>query len=116
MTIRKQLIKKLDKKFKDIVLKRDNYTCVLCGGAANTAGHIITRVYYNLRWDLKNIHASCRGCNLSHEHRPYIFINWYIKKYGFLDWLNMCEKAAPAKFTDKQLVILLNEEVDGENQ
>ncbi len=81
-TKRKKLVEALDKRVAEIVKKRDKH-CVTCGTTANpTAGHLITRAKYSVRWDLRNVFQQCKSCNFIHEFNPHIFTNWYINKFG----------------------------------
>src|SRR3989337_2604270 len=82
MTERKRLIKQLDRKMSEYVRLRDK-KCVICGKKGGLqGGHLITRGAYSVRWSEANVFAQCRGCNLLHEYRPYIFQNWYNKTFG----------------------------------
>lgn len=52
------------------ILARDNYTCVWCGGRADTAEHIVARSLGGDPFDLGNGAAACRSCNSSRGNRP----------------------------------------------
>lgn len=79
---RKKLVRLLDKEVSRIVRERDKF-CVLCFSGHNlTAGHLITRSKFSVRWDLHNVFAQCKGCNFSHEFNPHPFTLWYIKQFG----------------------------------
>lgn len=87
---RKGIVRKLDKICGDIVKARDG-KCVCCGSTSNLQpGHLFSRVAYSTRWDLKNLYAQCRNCNLKHEYDPYPLMNYVTKKYGqkFIDDLH----------------------------
>ena len=50
------------------VLKRDNFTCIVCGKPCNSAHHIYSRRYCQenkpeLEWDVKNGVAACFECH-----------------------------------------------------
>jgi 5-methylcytosine-specific restriction endonuclease McrA len=49
------------------VLRRDNNTCVYCGGQATEVDHIIP-VSRGGTHVLSNLCASCKGCNASRNH------------------------------------------------
>jgi 5-methylcytosine-specific restriction endonuclease McrA len=53
-----------------LVLERDNWTCVWCGGWADTAEHIVPRSLGGDPFDLANGAAACRSCNSSRGNRP----------------------------------------------
>lgn len=75
----------LDRLVRSIVLLRDG-SCV-CPAPKNghsiilQPGHLITRGKEAVKWDLRNVHVQCSGCNLSHEFRPERFTNWFIQNF-----------------------------------
>ena len=78
---RKQLVKKLDDVFAEYIRLRYP-KCVICGKEPSQCGHVITRSAYSIRWDERNAFGQCRGCNMVHEYRPYIYYDWYINNFG----------------------------------
>jgi 5-methylcytosine-specific restriction endonuclease McrA len=55
------------KKWKDIrlrVLARDGYVCYICGGEATQVDHVIPRTKMGDMWDMDNLAAVCRTCNI----------------------------------------------------
>jgi uncharacterized protein YjiS (DUF1127 family) len=81
-TARQKLTEQLDQLLHDIVILRDK-ACVICG--ANTqlqAGHLFTRSYGRVKYDLLNVHCQCRSHNFLHEHKPDIFTKWFLDKFG----------------------------------
>ena len=55
------------KKWKDIrlrVLARDGRVCYLCQGEADQVDHIIARTKMGDMWDMENLAAVCRSCNI----------------------------------------------------
>lgn len=78
--------RELDTLVRSIVLLRDKF-CV-CPAPKNghsvvmQPGHLITRGKESVKWDLRNVHAQCSGCNLTHEFRPERFTNWYIQRFS----------------------------------
>jgi hypothetical protein len=88
---RKRLVKALDKAFSRFIIERDK-KCVMCGKAEIlAAGHLISRACYAVRWDDRNVHVQCRGCNLLHEFRPERFTLWFLDKYGLEAYRSLCE-------------------------
>ena len=97
MTTRKRLINQLDRVFSRYIRLRDG-ACVICGSRENlNAGHIITRSVYSVRWDEENVWAQCRGCNFLHEHRPEIFITWFINRFGRKKWEALLRRSRTLK-------------------
>lgn len=110
---RKGLIRKLDKAISIKVVERDGQ-CFTCRSRENlTCGHLFTRSYYIVRWDLLNCHAQCVGCNYRHEFDPSVYQLKFIDKYGLEVYKELYRRAhRPNKFTDKQLKEML-EKLDG---
>ena len=55
------------KKWKDIrlrVLARDGRVCYLCQGEATQVDHIVPRTKMGDMWDMDNLAAVCRTCNI----------------------------------------------------
>jgi 5-methylcytosine-specific restriction endonuclease McrA len=55
------------KKWKDLrlrVLARDGRLCYLCQGEADQVDHIVPRTKMGDMWDMDNLAAVCRRCNL----------------------------------------------------
>jgi len=46
------------------VLARDGYVCYICGGEATQVDHVIPRTKMGDMWDMDNLAAICRRCNL----------------------------------------------------
>lgn len=81
---RKKLVKKLDEVVRQICRKRDK-SCCSCGKRLNDTAqvsHYISRRVYAVRWDLRNCHMSCPGCNLRHNFDCEPYTSFMIKKYG----------------------------------
>ena len=61
-----------DKKAKELVFKRDNYTCVLCKrkypDVIIDPSHYWGRYVSSTRFDLRNLDTVCRGCHFRIEH------------------------------------------------
>ncbi len=87
-----KLIKKLDKLISLIV--RSEGKCYCCNSDLQlTAGHLITRNVYALRWDLNNVKCQCWKCNFLHKYRPEIYTAIFIKKEGVNKYLNLVKKS-----------------------
>lgn len=51
------------------ILKRDCFTCVMCGGEANLVHHKVeVRVDYSKRLDSDNLESVCKSCHNKIEH------------------------------------------------
>ena len=81
-TNRQRIVTRLDKLLHDIVVLRDR-ACVICGSTTNLqAGHLFTRSYGRVKYNLLNTHCQCRSHNFLHEHKPDIYTKWFLDKYG----------------------------------
>lgn len=81
-TNRQKIVDRLDDLLHDIVVLRDR-ACVICGSTAELqAGHLFTRSYGRVKYDLMNVHCQCRSHNFLHEHKPDIFTKWFLDKFG----------------------------------
>lgn len=81
---RKVLIRKLDDEVRRIIRSRDTHCCS-CGKRLENnlqVSHFVGRRHYSLRWDLRNTHGSCPGCNLLHNHDPNPYSLFMVKTYG----------------------------------
>jgi transcription elongation factor Elf1 len=87
---RPQLIKMLDTEFSRYIRNRDNlngfFTCPTCGKTLSIdqsqAGHYISRVVKEVRWDDRNVHAQCARCNLWLHGAPTMYRIWIGENYG----------------------------------
>ena len=83
---RKTLVRLLDSAVSRFIRQRDG-ECVLCGSKEKlTNGHVFSRAHYSTRWDTRpdgDCHCQCMGCNLVHEHDPFLFFRWYAEKFGW---------------------------------
>ena len=114
---RKALVKTLDSYFSLFIRDRDK-RCVLCGKRENLqCGHLLTRTAYSTRWDEENCFCQCSGCNMSHEHHPQVFINWYIGKFGIAKWEQLCARHARinkiSNYDLQKKIILYRIKLDG---
>ena len=108
MKSRKALVKELDTVFSLFIRQRDK-KCVNCGTSRSlTCGHLFSRVAHSTRWDERNCHCQCSGCNLRHEHQPDIFIRWFIRKYGLQEYELLASKYHRThKYTNSELELLV---------
>lgn len=86
-----QLEKKLDAVFSKYIRRKysndgEYVQCFTCGkwGAIKKmqAGHYHSRRFKSIRWDEKNVHVQCVGCNLYHEGNKPAYTLKLIEKYG----------------------------------
>ena len=78
---KKTLRKKCDKLWSEIV--RSKKYCEKCGILANNPHHIIGRVNYVLRWDLKNGCLLCQNCHWLQKYSAHQ------DPLGFMEWLKL---------------------------
>lgn len=90
---RKKTINVLDDLIRQIVLTGDQWTCCCCGRVFSKfhpktnphgiqLGHYISRTVWPLRWDLRNCHPQCSGCNRKHEDNPLDYTLFMLRTYG----------------------------------
>jgi len=110
---RKKLVKKLDDVFSLYIRHRDNFCCFICGKVKSISvviqcGHLITRGKQSVKWDERNAHAQCRGCNLKHEYQPEHYNLKFIKKYGKAKYERLIlESNIRPRFTNDDLLSML---------
>ncbi len=80
-TLRKRLIKALDKTF-SLVVRAKCSKCTFCSGPVEHCFHFVTRAKYSVRWDERNATGSCAGCNYRYEFDPHFAIQWYLSFNG----------------------------------
>jgi 5-methylcytosine-specific restriction endonuclease McrA len=79
---RSKLVKKLDVVFSEYVRLSNSddkgiCTCVTCGKKGYwkndgiQAGHFMSRRHYSTRWDIRNVHPQCVGCNVVQWGQQY---------------------------------------------
>jgi len=79
---RSKLVKKLDVVFSEYVRLSNSddkgiCTCVTCGKKGYwkndgiQAGHFMSRRHYSTRWDIRNVHPQCVGCNVFQWGQQY---------------------------------------------
>lgn len=91
---RSALIKRMDRLRQTIARYEGAYkkggrwynTCVTCGKEIEcekaNGGHFLSRTCQLYRWDEKNVHCQCVGCNLYRNGAYIEYSQWFIKKYG----------------------------------
>lgn len=77
---RGKLVKKLDTVFSQYIRKKNadkngNCICCTCGKVLFwkeiQAGHFMSRKHYSIRWDERNVHPQCVGCNVYRYGEQY---------------------------------------------
>lgn len=98
---------RLDKLVSQIVRLRDG-KCVTCDSTINQqCGHYISRVFVNVRWDLRNCNCQCSACNVSHEQDPVPYTQWIQNIYGWDVWHELSKKAHdPHKVTRQERLLI----------
>lgn len=91
---RKELMKRLDRlrqtyaRYENAKKKNGVWmnTCVTCGRPIRcdkaNGGHFIGRGCIPLRWDKRNVHCQCPGCNLYRNGAYIEYSQWFINEYG----------------------------------
>ena len=86
---RRRLVDKLDTVFSKFIRKRDSDSfckCYTCGKQGDPkemdAGHYIKRSCMRTRWDERNVHAQCTGCNRFRGGAMDEYALHIIKDYG----------------------------------
>lgn len=83
---RKTLVAKLDALCSRLVRERDGYRCCTCGKVDRSpqmhAGHYVSRRCLRLRWDLRNVHAQCAGCNTFQAGAGARYAAFLLRTYG----------------------------------
>ena len=80
--VKKAIKKKLDVLWSQIVRKRNNGNCEVCGNPGQNSHHVISRRNLNLRWDLKNGINLCISCHMfgrNSAHQNSLFFMEYFK-------------------------------------
>lgn len=85
-----QLKKLLDKVFSEYIRLRDSDSdgygrCCTCGKRIHwkegDCGHFISRTWLATRWDERNAHLQCKGCNGYRNGMPDEYAVFLIEKY-----------------------------------
>lgn len=80
---RKRLIRANDDLIRQIIQKYEQ-VCVCCKKQSDNlqVGHYVSRRFYALRWDLRNVHYQCPGCNIQHNVNPAPYSDYMRRTYG----------------------------------
>lgn len=112
MSIRKRLIKRLDKVFSEYIRRRksknDISECYTCGKKDYwknlQCGHFQSRRHLSTRWDETNCQVQCAGCNVFRYGEQFRFGSRLVEEYGSNIALELEQKARiPSKFSNKDL-------------
>jgi hypothetical protein len=100
----------LDRLTSLIVRKRDG-ACVQCGSRRNlTAGHLWSRKFVSVRFDLLNIHGQCWNHNKAHSYNPDPYFYWFLQTFGADEVVALFERRNIVKrFTDDDLRQMVDE-------
>ena len=83
---RTQLIKSLDKVFSIFIRQRDDGVCFTCGTRQEWKymqnGHFVSRGKFATRWDERNCHCQCVGCNVFRNGNYPVYAERMIYLYG----------------------------------
>lgn len=111
---RKKLVEKLDKVFSLYIRHRDNFLCFTCGKVKSKSviiqcGHLITRGKQSVKWDERNAHAQCAGCNKLHCYQPEHYNLKFIRKYGKAKYERLIlESNIRPRFANDDLSIMID--------
>ena len=79
---RRWLVAELDRLTPMFVRRRDR-RCVICGSRSNLqCSHFYSRRHLSIRFDLRNCHAMCAGCNRRHNSDPEPYLAFMRERYG----------------------------------
>ncbi len=107
---RRWLVAELDRVVSVIVRRRDR-RCVTCGEIRGLqCSHFYSRRYLSIRFDLRNCHAMCAGCNRRHNSDPAPYLAYMLERYGakIVEELDML-RGSLRKVPDEELRRLLRE-------
>lgn len=97
---RKRLKQKVDEQCKRVLKLTKPFLCRTCpswGRPPATEdlhwGHLITATKIATRWDLDNLIWQCNPCNLSHEHYPEKYTQWFIDTYGYEKYKDLIKRS-----------------------
>ena len=105
---RKRAVTAADRAFSAYIRARDNHTCVTCGSTQSpTCGHVFSKKNYATRWDEKNAYCQCWPCNFKHEFDPYPYTQYFLDRYGKVEWEELHMKwSSVTKFTSCQIRLI----------
>lgn len=105
---RRWLVAELDR-YTSLIVRRRDRRCVTCGESRGLqCSHFHSRRYLAIRFDLRNCHAMCAGCNRRHNTDPEPYLKFMNEFYGpevvaELDGL----RSSRRKVTDEELLQVL---------
>jgi hypothetical protein len=107
---KKQLIKACDIAWSKAVKVRDGEVCQMCGSVSGlNSHHIIGRISYSLRFDLRNGITLCSSCHKfsrnSAHNNPVYFIDWYKSRYPEDYEYLLTKKNIIAKYLDYETIL-----------
>lgn len=86
-----QLHKQLWRIFSEYIRRKEAFPngigcCVSCGAAHHwkemDAGHFISRTHLYLKYDERNVHPQCKGCNAFKQGNAVGYREELVKRYG----------------------------------
>ena len=91
---KKEIQKRCERLFKEIVCLRADCKCEVCGGTKGiTAHHFIPRsLSAYLKYDLDNGVCLCQGCHFAHHHKSEPKIHYKVVEKRGGEWYNKLEK------------------------
>lgn len=103
-TPRQKAVTHADKWFSKYIRARDGASVLSGIEEGLNCGHVFTRSRHSTRWDEGNAFAQTGGENMTHEHDPYFFLDWFIGMFGkdILDLLYQ-KHHTQRKFTTEQI-------------
>jgi hypothetical protein len=102
---RRWLVAELDRLVSLIVRRRDR-RCVTCGEPRGLqCSHFHSRRHLAMRFDLRNCHAMCAGCNRRHNSDRGPYLDFMLERYGpaVVEELNGL-RSSLCKVTDEELL------------
>ena len=79
---RRWLIAELDR-HTSVAVRRRDLRCVVCGARQGLqSSHFYPRRHRAVRFDLRNCHAMCAGCNRRHNADPSPYLSYMLERYG----------------------------------
>ena len=119
LNTRSKIVAALDKEFSIWVRlsPADDYGMVLCYTCGVRkhwkkvdAGHFQTRAKYSTRWDVMNVKAQCKKCNMANGGQQYEFGKKLDQEYGDGTADSVLAKSNQlVKFSDQELLSILAE-------
>jgi|SRR3990167_1318215 len=98
-----------DKLFRELIRTKYKSLCVICHSTYSPqTAHLISRRYYNTRWDLTNAVILCSKHHMKYTHDPLGWEEWCETWLGKDEWQALKAKARQyGKTNYKELIIRL---------